>query len=143
MGSPRAIRAISPVVATALLVLIAVVVSVLLYTWISGMVSTQPVGEEYLQARLAIDAVSYSKGELTIYVRNLGPIPVNLSTVYVINASNRNVIRMVSVPNIVVKPGTVATITVTNLALKPGDTIIIKVVSREGVMAAYVTTIRG
>jgi len=141
----RTLRGISPVVATALLVLIAVAVSVLLYTWVSGTVSNQPTSSPSLQERITIDSVSYnpSSGTLTVYVRNIGNIPVNLSTVYVINASNGEVIKEnTSVTNIEIPPGSVGSVNVTGLSLKSGSTIIVKVVTKDGVTATYVETIR-
>ncbi len=86
----KALRAVSPVVATALLVLIAVATAVLLYLWVSGTVSNQPTQQQALQEQLKIDVISVyynttaNKYNVTAYIRNVGPVPVNITAVYVI-----------------------------------------------------------
>ncbi|BEP17879.1 hypothetical protein PYJP_12310 [Pyrofollis japonicus] len=141
-------RAISPVVATALLVLIAV--AVLLYTWVAGTVSNQPTSSATLQESILIDHISYDShnNKLTIYVRNIGNMPVNLSAVYVINATNGSIIATnvsKSLFKVQVPPANVTKVVVNlgDTKLVPGSTILVKVVTREGVTATYVTTIRG
>ena len=157
----KILRAISPVVATALLVLIAVAVSVLLYTWVSGTVSMQPTGSQAMQARLVIDDVSFNKSsnKLTIYIRNVGSIPANLSAIYIVNATSGEALQSNTtayvyngttfiykpLSKVMVTPGGVVELQVNlsnKVTLKPGDVILVKVVPRNGVTATYVKTIR-
>ncbi|KSW12531.1 hypothetical protein CF15_07370 [Pyrodictium occultum] len=57
---PR-LRGVSPVVATALLILISVVTAALLYLWVSGTVQNVPQNANQLQEQIKIDAVEYTK----------------------------------------------------------------------------------
>lgn len=140
----RRLKGISPVVATALLVLIAVAVSVLLYAWVSGTVSNQPASSKELQERIKIDAVDISAGSTsaTIYVHNIGSTPVNITSAYVINATSGKVLGGGSISPVSVNPGSVQEVTV-NLDTPPkkGDTLLIKVATSDGVEATYITTV--
>ncbi len=134
------IRGISPVVATALLVLIAIATAAILYLWVSGAASSQLGGEEVLYERIKIDAVQYddTNNRVIIYVHNIGETPVTISAAYVINAT-----------------GTVAQDTTLSQSLNPGDIIqvqvsatldpgiyTVKVVTENGVEATYTLVVR-
>lgn len=140
----KTLRGISPVVATALLVLIAVAVSVLLYTWVSGTVGTQPTASSSLEERIKIDAVNATAGSttVTVYVHNIGKTDVTIQSVYIIDADTGKVLGSTT-PGITLTPGEVQGISVTlNSALTSGTTILAKAVTSNGVEATYIEVVR-
>ena len=137
-------RGISPVVATALLVLIAVATAALLYLWVSGTVQNLPQNAYQLQEQIKIDAVQYNmannKYNFTIYVRNVGNTPVKLDTVYIING-NGTVVGYNTTLNATIRPGEVKNITniiVDKNKLEDTTIVQIKIVTTNGVEASYV-----
>jgi flagellin-like protein len=146
------LRGISPVVATALLVLIAIATAAILYLWVSGAPSSQTTGQEVLYERIKIDAVRYSplpnNITLAIYVRNTGDIPVNISGAFLLNpagsvvaANTTDKIRNVNIP-----AGGIARVLInlTDLgvgALQPG-VYVVKVTTINGIEATYTLTVR-
>jgi len=140
-------RGISPVVATALLVLIAVATAALLYLWVSGTVQNLPQNAYQLQEQIKIDAVQYNitnnKYNFTIYVRNVGNTPVKLDTVYIING-NGTVVGYNTL-NVTIRPGEVeniTNITVDKSKLEGATVVQIKIVTASGVEASYVLPLR-
>lgn len=142
----KPLRGISPVVATALLVLIAVAVSVLLYTWVSGTVTSQPTSSPGLEERIKIDAVNVTTagGTVTIYVHNLGNINATIKAAYLINANTGSIIASNTSVGVTIPPGNSSEVLITKVPSIPsGTTVIAKVVTENGVEATYITTVRG
>jgi len=158
-------KAVSPVIATLLLILIAVAAAVLVYVWVTGYASSVTAsGTPELQERIKIDAVSYdaSLKNLTVYVRNIGDVTVNITTIYVINATTETVVGYCTVlGGGILQPGdigafyinateayaewdntlgawisTSSTAGASRLGLEEGITHIIKVATESGVEAA-------
>jgi len=127
------IRGVSPVVATALLVLIAIATAVLLYLWISGTVQNAPQSDIRLQERIKIDGVDRVND--IVYVRNVGDVQVTISAVYVINQTTGEVVSSNTSVNTPIGPGKVGQIAVT---IPDSGTIIVKVVTKNGVEAIAV-----
>lgn len=150
LEKPR-LRGVSPVVATALLILISVVTAALLYLWVSGTVQNVPQNANQLQEQIKIDAVEYTKNtnssgtyyNFMAYVRNVGQIAARISSAYVIN-ENGTVAGSNTAVNAVIAPGTVETVTINNVpADELGRVVQIKVVTQDGVEATYILTLRG
>ena len=140
------LRGISPVVATALLVLIAVAVSVLLYTWVSGTVTSQPTSSPSLEERIKIYAVSINTTNKTaiIYVTNLGSTTVSISSAYIIDADTQVVLGKNTTITLTLASGQSGNVTVPLKQLpEPNHTIIAKVVTARGVEATYIMVYRG
>ena len=141
-------KAISPVIATLLLILIAVAASILVYVWVTGYVSSATSGAEapQLQERIKIDAVNISKNgdqvNVTIYVRNIGNVAVNVTSGYIINATASDVVGSNTTANLVLNPGDVGELEVTINGTLSSGTYIAKVVTRNGVEATYPFTYR-
>ena len=128
-------KAVSPVIATLLLILIAVAAAVLVYVWVTGYASSvTSTGTPELHEEIKIDAVSYSDTTLTVYVRNIGDTGAFVDYIYVI-ATNNTVITATSV-SLSLSPGTVTSATVNNVDLEPGVTYIVKAVTSNGIEAA-------
>ncbi len=137
-------RAVSPVVATALLVLIAVATAVLLYLWVSGTVAAQPTQQKSLQEQLKVDALSVyyntsaQKYNVTAYIRNTGAVPANITRVYVIY---NNTIIATGIPttpdkaSVYIAPGQVLLANFTFKTDKSlvGRAVIVKFVTSDGV----------
>ena len=84
----RSINAISPVIATLLMIAITVVASIVVYVWVTGYIgsSTTKAGKAIQIPSFAVDG----SNDLHVYVQNVGQGTVQLSAVYVNDAlSNR------------------------------------------------------
>jgi flagellin-like protein len=77
----RSIKAISPVIATLLMIAIAVVASLVVYAWVTGYIggSTTKAGKAIQIPSFAVD----DSNNLHVYVQNVGQGTVQLSAVYV------------------------------------------------------------
>ena len=140
-------KAISPVIATLLLILIAVAASVIVYVWATGYIgAAAPSTTPELQERIKIDSLNYetdtnNKVTITIYVRNIGDVNVEISAAYLI-APNGTVIKSNTTANVEISPGTVGEVKITDVGeLEPG-TYIVKVATEEGVEATASFTYR-
>ena len=71
MRARRAIRGISPVLATLILIIVALVAGVLVWAWLSGWISLQMAG---MGEALKIDSVSVINGHVRVKVRNTGSV---------------------------------------------------------------------
>ncbi len=145
------IRGISPVVATALLVLIAIATAAILYLWVSGAASSQTTGQEALYERIKIDAVRYNNTDpnnitVTIFVRNIGEIPVNISGAFLLDAAGSVVAANTTLSNINIPVGEVkqALINLSKLGVGPLSPGIytVKVTTINGVEATYTLIVR-
>ncbi|RLE95487.1 MAG: flagellar biosynthesis protein FlaG [Thermoprotei archaeon] len=135
-------KGVSPVIATLLLIIIAVAAAVLTYLWITGYLGTvqQQGGTESLQEKIRIEGVSYSGGTLYIYVRNIGDVRTVIGAVYVLD--HTGTVRWSRTGlSTTINPGTQATFTV-SVSLRDGETYVVKVVSQSGVEADYTFTYR-
>ena len=132
-------KAISPVIATLLLILIAVAAAVLVYVWVTGYASSMSkTGAPELQEQIKIEAVSYESGSLKVYIRNIGDIKTNVTHIYVIDAETSSIVNsQTAIENgLVLNPGEVGSTTVDDVTLKSGKTYIIKAVTKNGIEAA-------
>ena len=136
-------RAVSPVVATALLVLIAVATAVLLYLWVSGTVSNASTNNPALQESLKIEAVYNISKSVYAYIRNTGNVPVNVTSAYLIELDNGNVTAVNMHINKIINAGNATKILLfNNAAIKKGVTYLVKVVTKDGVEATSLFTPR-
>jgi len=136
-------RAVSPVVATALLVLIAVATAVLLYLWVSGTVSNASTNNPALQESLKIEAVYNNSNKVYAYIRNTGNVPVNVTTAYLIQLDTGNVVAANTSVKTIINASDVKNVLLFNAAtLKKGVTYLVKVVTKDGVEATSLFTPR-
>jgi flagellin-like protein len=79
----RSVRAISPVIATLLMIAIAVVASLVVYAWVTGYIggSTTKAGKAIQIPSFAVDG----SNDLHVYVQNVGQGTVQISAIYVNN----------------------------------------------------------
>jgi flagellin-like protein len=133
---------VSPVIATLLLIVIAVAAAVLAYIWIIGYQGTltQQASTAQLQERIKIEAVQYSSGTLTVYVRNIGDVNVNIDALYVIDKTG-TIIGSSTTVGLTLTPGQVDSQTV-SASLTSGETYTVKAVTQKGTEATYTFTYR-
>ena len=151
-------RGVSPVIAVLLLIVIAVAAAVLTYLWVLGYIGTvqSTGGTEQLQERIKIEGVQVdtTKDDIdALYVRNIGDIAVNVTDIYLSDASGVVAYTHLTGTTGVIPPGTVKTLdddalggttgnSVSAYALTEGVTYIIKVVTEDGTEATYTFTYR-
>jgi FlaG/FlaF family flagellin (archaellin) len=148
----RSLRAISPVVATALLIIIAVVTAVVLYMWVSGMVGQQPTQQTKVQEAIRIEAVNATYDSTNkqwtisdIFVRNVGSVTVNVTDVYVYDAQTNVLLNHTALhKGVLIPPGNATNVleaanTTINIKITT-TSILVKVVTKDGVEATYLVT---
>ncbi|MCC5998741.1 MAG: hypothetical protein LM573_06655 [Thermofilum sp.] len=134
---------VSPVIATLLLIVIAVAAAVLAYIWIIGYQGTltQQASTAQLQERIKIEAVQYTGGSLTVYVRNIGDVKVDVTALYVYDPSG-TIIQAKTNANINnLAPGSLGSDSIT-VTLTSGTTYTVKAVTPRGTEATYTFTYR-
>ncbi len=141
----KARKGISPIIATVLLILIAIATGVIIYAFATGWVGSR-MGNSGPTSMISIDAASINKSSsnytISVYVRNIGTTPTNISALYLIDQSSGTQIKanitsnslQVSPNNVIKVDGNVST---TLITLKSGQSYTIKVVTTDG---AYATT---
>ena len=114
-------RAISPVIATLLLILIAVAASILVYVWVTGYASSVTSTEAtQLQERIKIDAVGAKQINntgnyydiISIFVRNIGEVKANVSAIYIYNNEGKVVVSVTDISKGGLDVGSVANFTI-------------------------------
>jgi archaellum component FlaF (FlaF/FlaG flagellin family) len=137
----RARSGVSPIIATMILILIATAAGVLLWFWVSGYVSRNPAMQSALEERIKIEAVRVDVGSegttITLYVRNIGSITVNISSGYVLDM-NGNLIMGGPLNEVMIKPGEVGRVIISsNQTLIRENMYLAKVVTRRGTESLY------
>lgn len=132
---------VSPIIATTILILIATAAGVLLWIWVSGYVSSNPATHSALSERVKIEAVRVDIGSdkttVTVYVRNIGSIAINVSSGYVLDV-NGNLVMGGPLDGILIRPGEVRYVTITSdQILTRGNVYIVKIVTQRGTEALY------
>ena len=139
-GIGRDKKGVSPVIATAILVLIAVVAGVLLWLWVSGFISASTAQQPALYERIKIEGVNVTtttaRVNVTAYVRNVGAAAVIIDAIYVLNASGVVVAQDTTV-NVPISPGQVEEVSISVTTLTSGLSYAVKVVTKNGVEASY------
>ena len=134
-------KAVSPVIATLLLIVIAVAAAVLTYIWVTGYMGTIAPRETptQLKERIKIDAVNVSGSSVSIYVSNIGEIDTKIVSAYVLYTNYTAVCGgsvTVSVP-----AGSAVEVDVPDACtLASGTTYIAKVSAKGGAEATYIFT---
>jgi len=146
----KVLRGVSPVVATALLVLIAIATAVILYLWVSGTVQTTPQTSYQLQERIKIDTVDVQSNtthyNFTVYVRNVGDVNATLSTAYLVDPQTSSIVEVNDTLNIEIKPGDVTPLVnvFKNIPADSftGNTALVRIVTTNGIEATYMVPLK-
>jgi flagellin-like protein len=133
----RSRKAVSPVVATVILVLISVVAGVMLWLWVSGFTSAATAQQPALYERIKIEAVQVSDNTVTIYVRNVGSVATKIDYAYVLKPDG-TIIKEKGDVNTSLNPGEAKSVEVDNVSgTTSGYSYTVKVVTKNGVEASY------
>ena len=136
-------KGISPIIATVILVLIAVAAGVMLWLWVSGFTSAMPAEQQALNERIRIDAVKVEGGggdnkDVTIYVRNIGKTDVAIGAAYILDTSNIIIASTTDTQSMpTISPGSVKEVKVSLVPLNSGYAYVAKVVTINGVETTY------
>lgn len=134
-------KAISPVVATVLLVAIAVALSLTVYSVQQGWLADQLAGLSKTTSTIVIEEGWYNAtagNEFIVYVRNAGTETVNISRAYIGHPDGE--IELIAVnPEIPVAPDAVATVSlVSQKTIQAGAVYKIQVVADDGASASII-----
>ncbi|MEM4682400.1 MAG: archaellin/type IV pilin N-terminal domain-containing protein [Ignisphaera sp.] len=135
-------KGISPIVATVILVMIAVAAGVLLWTWVSGAVARAPPSEQQaLQERIRITGISYSNSNnnVVVYVLNLGS--VNVDIVYAAVLDNNGQTVCLSSSGATVDAKNSGSVTISECSLTSGNVYEVIVITARGTEARYTFTV--
>ena len=147
MAKKVARRAVSPVLATLMMVAVAVAMSVIIFTWSQGFLSQTGEAASGQQAQqniaaqsgIAIDGVTFntSGNSATVYVRNVGTVTITPATVIATNLSTREqVTNSTSFSPASLNPGEGASVTVNfSQGLSSGNIVIFRVTTTTGTFA--------
>jgi flagellin-like protein len=127
-------KAVSPVIATLLMIAIAVAAAILVYVWSMGLVGTlQGTGGQQTREQLIVEAYNASGTTWTLYIRNVGPTTSTIAAVYV-EGKPATVTGTTSFT-----PGATGTVTLSNLPspLNPGAAYTVKIVTASGAVFSY------
>ena len=138
-------RGISPIIATVLLILIAIATGLLIYTFATGWIGGRASTGTGPTSSITIEAANISSKGVTVYVRNIGGVPTNISAVYVTDLSSGSVYADTS-PTVdnPINPGEVKKVYADLSGFTPskGYSYEIKVVTSDGASATLTITYR-
>jgi flagellin-like protein len=131
-------RGISPVIATVILVAIAIVISIAAAFWMTGLLSSFTTYEK-LQISASISKTSSNQYTITVVIVNDGTLSTNVTAVLINGVDKSSKFNDTSnnkPPNIIINPGSSVTITATNLYTSdvgaPGRPVKVTVVTLRG-----------
>ena len=157
MAKRAARRAVSPVLATLMLVAVAVALSVIIFTWSQGFLSQtgeaasaqQAAQNIAAQSGIIIESVTFTtgpSGSISITVRNVGAVSVELgravATGYPTNTGFKTSEDTTTFsPSATLSKGEAATATISGVNISSGDVITIKVTTKAGTFAQGTYTV--
>jgi flagellin-like protein len=139
-------KAISPIIATLILIVITVVAGVMLYGFVTGFMSKTSSSTGAI-AQITVDSASVNGtgSYANVSVTNTGTTPVTITAVNVINATTNSLIASsTSLSPTTILGGQTVTITASfSSNLKPyiNDTVLVQVVTSTGSYAATYTVV--
>jgi len=135
-------KGVSPVIATLLLIVVAVAAAVLTYIWVTGYIgrTTSAAEASQLQERIKINAVEYSSGTVTISVANIGDVQVTITAAYVLTEGGTQTCGGPLTSGTTIDPGAIEDVEVSECSLTSGTTYVAKVVTKKGTEATYTFT---
>lgn len=125
-------KAVSPVIATLLMIAVAVAASVIVYVWSAGLLGTlMGGGGSQVKEQLIMEAYDWTaSGTLTLYLRNVGSASSNVTAVYV--GGNPGTLTPISL-----NPGDAQSLDVTGVSGSSGVAYTVKVVTRSGAVFSF------
>ena len=138
----RSVRAISPVIATLLMIAIAVVASLIVYAWVIGYIGS---GTTKASNSMLIQSASFATGNLVVYVQNVGQGTIELrqgESVYV-NSILKTITSStptIASGTVTFSPGTTASLATDYPFTAVNEKLKIKITALDGTFAEYTTT---
>jgi flagellin-like protein len=139
---PASRKAVSPLIATLLLILISIAAASLIYVFVTGYISGSAVQRPTAQSQIVIEAASLNASNppnVTVYVRNVGQqeIPSGNWSIYLYDLNGTMVGYNVTYITSILRPGSLlqinVNVTVSNTTtIAPGSYYDVKVVSPVG-----------
>jgi flagellin-like protein len=123
-------RGVSPVIATLLLIVIAVAAAVLVYMWTVGYATQMRPTTPETGERLKIEAGKLTTTSLELHVRNVGGSDVTIDKCYILTTA-QDVVAVFNVAK-TITVGSVDTVTVDNPGVQAGRTYIVRLVTTLG-----------
>ena len=141
----RQSEAVSPVIATLLLILIAISAGVVVYAYVLGFVGSSTKATNVASGTLSIEALDLKRGasnaNMTIYLRNVGGVPISLSTpsVFLVfpDGTELKATAISAISPSAINPGITATGTyqVVSSSVSAGQVYTVKVIADDGTSA--------
>jgi len=126
-------KAISPVIATLLLILIAVASGLVLYSYVMGYLGSMTKGGSSMQGILSLDsATATAPSSITAYVRNVGSVAITINQAY-IDGTNATSVTKPSIDPGAVKPVSI----VPSSSLVAGTSYSVKLVASDGTSLVF------
>ena len=145
MAKKVARRAVSPVLATLMMVAVAVAMSVIIFTWSQGFLSQTGEAASAQQAQqniaaqsgIAIDGVTFDTDtkEATVYVRNVGTVTIYPAMVIATNLSTGEQATATFTSGTKLDPGDGTSNTVSFSSLTSGNIVSFRVTTTKGTFA--------
>ncbi len=88
-------KAVSEILGAILVIVVAVIASIVFYNYVMGIV-TQPPDAEAERSIMVIEALKQEGNTLTAFVRNVGNLPVTISSAYLLTYSSKTVVNAYS-----------------------------------------------
>jgi flagellin-like protein len=141
-------RGVSPVIATLLLIVIAVAAAVLTYIWVTGYMgkvtgTVEQTSTQQLQEKIKINAVSVSGTTVTLSVSNIGDTDVVISALYILTANGTTVCSYTYTTATPLPKGQTQDLPSSGFSctgIRSGKTYIAKAVTSKGTEATYTFT---
>jgi len=144
MAKKMAKRAVSPVLATLMMVAVAVALSVIIFTWSQGFLSQtgeaasgqQAAQNIAAQSGILIEAVTFDTSKATVYVRNVGTVKVTPANyTYTIKTASGTTSAGGATGLSALSPGEQDSFEISGLSLSSGDVFTVKVTTNKGTFA--------
>ena len=124
-------RAVSPVIATLLMIAVAVAASVIVYVWSAGLLGTlMGGGGAQVKEQVILEAYEWTAtGSLKVYLRNVGATDVEIAAIYVGGTQKTQALTLS------VKAAT--DVSLTGLTATAGTAYVVKVVTKTGAVFSF------
>ena len=112
-------KAVSEILGAILIIVVAVIASVVFYNYIMGIVA-QPPDTEAERSIIVIEALKQENQELIAYLRNVGNIPVTISSAYLVDHSSKTVVKSYLFLSVSIEPKELKQINLDITGVSPG-----------------------